>query len=51
MSKPDTDDGRARCEKQDFEVGYGKPPKATRFNKRAQAVRATKATGASAARP
>ena len=31
MSKPDTDDGRAQCEKQDFEVGYGKPPKATRF--------------------
>ena len=33
MSKPDTDDGLARCEKQDFEVGYGKPPKATRFQR------------------
>jgi hypothetical protein len=34
MSKPETDDGRARRDKQDFEVGYGKPPKATRFSTR-----------------
>jgi hypothetical protein len=33
MSKRETDDGRARREKRDFEVGYGKPPKATRFQR------------------
>jgi Family of unknown function (DUF5681) len=33
MSKRETDDSRARREKQDFEVGYGKPPRATRFQR------------------
>jgi uncharacterized protein DUF5681 len=33
MSKRGTDDGRARREKQDYEVGYGKPPKATQFQR------------------
>jgi hypothetical protein len=32
MSKRETD-GRAQCEKQDHEIGYGKPPKATRFQR------------------
>ncbi len=33
MSKRETDDGRARREKQDYEVGYGKPPKGTKFQR------------------
>jgi hypothetical protein len=33
MGKRETEDGRARREKQDYEVGYGKPPKATRFQR------------------
>jgi Family of unknown function (DUF5681) len=33
MSKCETDDGRAPRGKQDYEVGYGKPPRASRFQR------------------